>query len=117
MGRGLFARKDIEEGDFIIEYTGEKISTKTADETGSKYLFEIDKKWTLDGEGKENHARWINHACVPNAEADVKKGKILINAMRDIFEGEEITIDYGKEYFDEFIKPHGCRCPAEKHRQ
>jgi SET domain-containing protein len=99
-----------------MEYTGKKIPTKIADESGSKYLFEIDKKWTIDGEGQDNHARWINHACVPNAEADVKKGRILICAVRDIFKGEEVTIDYGQEYFDEFIKPHGCGCPAERHR-
>lgn len=116
MGWGLFARKDIAEGDFILEYTGTKIPTKVADASDSRYLFEIDSKWTIDGEGQENYARWINHSCVPNAEADVKKGKIVIHALRDIFEGEEVTIDYGQEYFDEFIKPFGCKCGAEKHR-
>lgn len=116
VGWGLFARETIPEGTFILEYTGKKISSQEADVSKGRYLFEVDKRWTLDGEGQENHARWINHSCVPNAEADVKKGKIFIHALRDIFEGEEITIDYGDEYFKEFIKPHGCKCPAERHR-
>jgi len=116
IGWGLFAREPIAEGDFILEYTGKKIPTKEANSSKGRYLFELDTKWTIDGEGQDNHARWINHACVPNAEAEVQKGKILIHALRDIFQGEEITIDYGQEYFDEFIKPHGCRCGAERHR-
>jgi hypothetical protein len=60
-------------------------------------------------------ARWINQACF-HVEADVKGGKILIHALRDIFEGEELSIDYGQEYFDEFIKPYACKCGAGTHR-
>lgn len=116
MGWGLFTREDIAQGDFILEYTGEKVPTKAADLSESKYLFEIDDVWTIDGVGQNNHARWINHACMPNVEAEVDNGKILIHALRDIYEGEELTIDYGEEYFDEFIKPYGCKCGAEKHR-
>jgi hypothetical protein len=115
-GWGLFAREDIGEGAFILEYTGTKVSTKIADVSGSKYLFELDDDWTIDGVGQENHARWINHACVPNVEAEIENDKILICALRDIFEGEELTIDYGEEYFDEYIKPFGCKCGADKHR-
>jgi uncharacterized protein len=115
-GWGLFARTQLAQGDFILEYTGVKIPTKTADATGSRYLFAMDEEWTIDGVGQQNHARWINHACVPNTEADVEDGKIMIHALRDIFQGEELTIDYGPEYFDEFIKPHGCKCGAATHR-
>jgi uncharacterized protein len=116
MGWGLFVRQPIAQGDFVLEYTGEKVSTKDADASKSKYLFEIDDEWTIDGVGQSNHARWINHACVPNVEADVRRGKILIHALRDIMPEEELTIDYGDEYFKEFIEPHGCKCGADKHR-
>jgi SET domain-containing protein len=117
MGWGLFAREPLTQGDLILEYTGEKIPTKTADATGSTYLFAVDEEWTIDGVVQSNHARWVNHACVPNLEAQVEEGKIFFYALRDIFPGEELTIDYGPEYFEEFIKPHGCKCPAEKHRE
>jgi len=116
-GLGLFAREDIKKGDFIIEYTGKKIPTKVADESDSRYLFEIDKKWTIEGPVPANTAGYINHACVPNVEAEIDEDDhINIHALRDIHTGEELTIDYGDEYYDEFIKPHGCKCGALKHR-
>ena len=109
-GLGLFAKVPIRKGDFILEYTGKRLPTAEADESDSKYLFEIDDTWTLDGDTKDNTARFINHDCHPNVEADVIDGKILIHAIRDIAVGEELTIDYDQEYFDEFIKPFGCKC-------
>lgn len=110
VGQGLFATDWIKKGDFILEYAGKKIPTKRADAMKSRYLFEIDRKWTIDGTTRANLARYINHSCAPNCEAEIKKGKILVYAVRDIAKGEELTIDYGEEYFDEFIRPVGCKC-------
>jgi SET domain-containing protein len=109
-GLGLFSRVAIPVGSFVAEYTGKRISTKEADALPTRYLFEIDREWTIDGSPRSNIARYINHACEPNCEADVKDGRIMLFAKRDIEAGEELTFDYGKEYFDEFIKPGGCRC-------
>ncbi len=116
VGKGLFATEVIPKGTFIIEYTGKKIPTKIADELDTRYLFELDDEWTIDGEDESNTARYINHSCDPNAEAEIEDDKILISAIKDIPAGEEITFDYGQEYFDEFIKPVGCKCAAKKHR-
>lgn len=110
IGDGLFASADVMRGDFIVEYTGTKISTALADVSRSRYLFELDNEWTIDGEVSSNIARYINHACEPNAEAEIHDDHILISATRDIKAGEEFTIDYGEEYFDEFIRPDGCKC-------
>jgi SET domain-containing protein len=41
----------------------------------------------------------------------VWKGKVILRALKAIEPGEEITYDYGDEYFELFIKPMGCRCP------
>lgn len=109
-GLGLYALEPIKKGAFIVEYTGKKIPTKVADELTTKYLFEINRTWTIDGSPRSNRARYINHSCAPNAESDVIKGQVLIFAIKNIAIGEEITFDYGEEYFDEFIKPMGCRC-------
>ncbi len=116
MGEGLFADADIAKGDFIVEYTGTKITTKAADALKTRYLFELDDEWTIDGETLSNTARYINHSCEPNAEAEIHDEHILISAIKNIKAEEEITIDYGDEYFDEFIKPVGCKCGAKKHR-
>ena len=120
-GLGLYARTDIAKGDFVIEYTGKLIPNKIADDMTGTYLFELNDTWTVDAEDESNTARYINHACVPNVEAEIEEGEdgqdhINIYALRDIHEGEELTIDYGEEYYDEFIKPHGCKCGALKHR-
>ncbi len=107
---GLFVRAPFRTGERVVEYTGKKIPTKVADELDTKYLFEIDEDWTIDGSPRTNTARYINHSCRPNCESDIRGGKIFIFALRNIREGEELTMDYGDEYFDEFIKPFGCRC-------
>lgn len=116
IGKGLYALAPIHEGEFIVEYTGNKIPTKVADEmTEARFLFEVDEDWTIDGEDEANTARYINHSCDPNAESEIHDGHILISALRDIAPGEEITMDYGLEYYDEFIRPVGCRCGARRH--
>lgn len=117
VGDGLFALVPIRKGDLILEYTGERLPTAIADERDSRYLFEIDEDWTIDGSATENTARYINHSCDPNTEAEIRDGRIMIDCIRDIAPGEEVTIDYDQEYFDEYIKPVGCKCTAKKHRK
>jgi len=109
-GLGLYAGENIKKGKFITLYTGKKITTKEADRVGGQYLFEINKRWTIDGKGRNNLARYINHSCLPNSETETRGHQIFIEAIKNIKEGEEITYDYGKEFFDEYIKPKGCRC-------
>src|SRR3989338_4746534 len=109
-GHGLFATSSLRKGDFILEYKGRNIPTTEADTSDSRYLFEIDGEWTIDGSPRFNIARYINHSCKPNCEADMRDSHILIYATRDIAKSEELSIDYGEEYFDEFIKPIGCKC-------
>jgi SET domain-containing protein len=110
VGQGLFARTPLAKDSFILEYIGKHIPSADADVSKSRFLFEIDDQWTIEGDVPENTARYINHACDPNTEAEIEDGKINIYAIRDIAPGEELTIDYGEEYFDEFIRPIGCRC-------
>jgi SET domain-containing protein len=115
-GLGLFATKPIAKRDYIVTYSGRRIPTKDAQTreryAGAKYMFEISRQWTIDGSSRRNVARYINHSCRPNAEAVLRKGKIVIVALRGIVPDDEITSDYGKDYFDLFIKPKGCRCAA-----
>ena len=69
---------------------------------------------------RKNIARYINHACRPNAESDVRprKRKVFIRAIKNIEPGEEINYDYGTDYFKAYLKPIGCKCDAcEKKRK
>jgi uncharacterized protein len=115
-GLGLFALKPVRRGEFIAYYSGRLISNKRADELWTKYLFEVNNRWTVDGSSRSNIARYINHSCKPNAEADVRKHKVFIAAIRTIHPGDEITYNYGRDYFNAFIKPHGCRCVGCKQK-
>jgi SET domain-containing protein len=111
-GLGLFAGEDIPKGTRIIEYVGHVLSNEEAAELRTRYLFQLDRKRLIDGSPRWNKARYINHRCRPNAEAGVKRGRVFITAIKKIKAGEEITYDYGKEYFDRYIKPRGCKCHA-----
>lgn len=116
-GLGLFTRVPMKKGDCIIEYVGNILTTEEeVNARGGQYLFEVSKKKTIDGSARSNTARYINHSCRPNAEVDIIKGRVFIYAKRAIKEGEELCYDYGKEFWNEYIKPKGCRCQkcAEK---
>ena len=115
-GLGLFATKPIKKGTKIIRYFGPLLDSrkKKDDAVENKYLFELNGRWTIDGSVRENIARYINHACRPNAESDVqpRKRKVFIRAIKNIEPGEEINYDYGTDYFKAFLKPMGCKCEA-----
>lgn len=111
-GLGLFAGRDFKKDETIIEYTGEVITDDEAQRRGGQYLFELNDEWTIDGKGRNNIARYINHSCSPNCYPTLTddETQVFIYAKRCIKVGEELTYDYGKYFFDTIIKPKGCRC-------
>ncbi len=110
-GFGLRALRPFRKGEQVIEYIGIKRKNADVEENTTKYLFDLDNGYTIDGSPRWNIARYINHSCVPNAESDVVRGRVFISAIKPIAAGDEITYDYGKEYFDEFITKEKCLCP------
>jgi hypothetical protein len=121
-GLGLFATKPIKKGAKIVRYFGPLLDCKKKkhDAIENKYLFELNNRWTIDGSVRKNIARYINHACKPNAESDVsaRKRKVVIRAIKNIEPGDEINYDYGTDYFKAYLKPIGCKCAAcEKKRK
>jgi SET domain-containing protein len=111
-GLGLFALAPIRKGAFIIEYWGKRVSSEEADELRTRYLFELNDRWTLDGSDRRNTARYINHSCKPNAVAYAEKGSIRIYAKKNIQPGDEITYNYGRRYFEVFLRTRGCKCAS-----
>lgn len=117
-GLGLFATQAIRKGRTIVEYNGRRIPTAQAgpleSERRNSYLFEINKQWTIDGSSRKNLARYVNHSCKPNAEAVLRRAtrRLEYVAARRIEPGEEITVDYGEDYYRIFLAERGCRCAA-----
>jgi uncharacterized protein len=109
-GLGLFTKNPIPRGKLVVEYTGRLLPAEEAYRKGGRYLFEVNSRWIIDGAGRENISRYINHSCRPNCEPRTRGKKVLIYALRKIRAGEELSYDYGKEYFDDLILPTGCKC-------
>lgn len=109
-GLGLFALEPIPEKACVIEYIGKMLTNEEYLKSNSRYLFDVGKGRILDGSPRWNKARYINHSCAPNCEADIHKGRIYIRALRDIEPGEELAYNYGEEYFDQYLGKN-CLCP------
>ena len=111
-GRGLFSSRPIKKGTRLVEYTGRLLSDAECYTSRSKYLFAINDEKMIDGWVKGNTARYINHSCRPNCEIEIRGGRIYVMAARPIKADEELTFDYGDEYFEDRIRPQGCKCVA-----
>jgi hypothetical protein len=110
-GLGLFAMRSYKKGERIIEYFGRTLNRGDEYTSRSKYLFEVSTRRTIDGATRANFARYMNHSCCPNCATEIERGRIYVDAVKKIKKGEELTYDYGEEYFNEHIRPYGCRCP------
>jgi len=122
---GVYARRVIPDGTHIVEYLGRRITKAAARQRelqrierlrrggdGSVYIFELNRRYDLDGSGRENIARLINHSCAPNCRAENIRGRIVIIARREILAGEELTFDYGYPFSEWPLHP--CRCGAAR---
>src|SRR5215218_3432749 len=113
-GLGLFAAESIAKRTYIVEYSGRRLNNKQAEAMeakNSKYLYEVNNRWTIDGSSRKNIGRYANHSCRPNCETDRRRdGKVFIRAIKNIQPGDEITYNYGRDYVSWFIKPYGCKC-------
>jgi len=101
-GKGVFAEEEIKKGEDIIEYNGDKINSDEGDaradeqlNKGHLYIFKLNEEFDIDGDIKDNTAKFINHSCDPNCETVIYDEKeILIVALKDIKKDEELTFDY-----------------------
>jgi SET domain-containing protein len=122
-GKGVFALRPIARGERIIEYKGEVISWREAlrrhphdpADPNHTFYFHVDDERVIDAKVGGNAARWINHACEPNCQADeTDDGRIFIRALRDLTPGEELFYDYGliidERYTPKLKKEYACRC-------
>jgi uncharacterized protein len=90
----------------------EVITSVEASRSRGKYLFTLDERRAVDGKGRCNRARYVNHSCRPNAAGYTYGRRIWICALRAVATGEQITLDYGAEYLAAHFGPQGCRCES-----
>jgi SET domain-containing protein len=112
-GFGLFATDVINKKKFIVEYKGRRLNNEQAEKLearGNRYLYEINSRWTIDGTTRRNLGRYANHSCRPNAESHRLNGKVILRAIKTIRPGDEITYNYGSDYFKNVITASGCKC-------
>lgn len=112
-GKGVFAQKKIKKGETIFILKGKIRKWKVVDEESSQY----GPNWV--GIGKDT---WLdvvspgiftNHSCNPNGGI---KGSVTIVALRNINEGEEITIDYSTTEIDKLWHMK-CSCGEKNCRK
>jgi len=112
-GTGLFARADIATGTHVLEYVGERVTKEESLRRRLEdnfFVFTVTDEFDIDGAVDWNPARFINHSCAPNCEAEMKDEHIWIIALRDIKAGEELTFNYGYDLED--YEDHPCHCGA-----
>ena len=110
-GLGVFARTRLSKGTRVIEYTGERIDKRESNRRcalGNECIFYLNEQFNLDGNAEWNPARFVNHSCSPNCDAEWTEGGIWIIAGRDVDACEEITFNYGYDLQD--IRDHPCHC-------
>jgi uncharacterized protein len=114
-GTGVFARVEIAEGTKVLEYVGERLTKEESlrrRQDGNFFVFTVTDDFDIDGDVDWNLARFINHSCAPNCEAEEDDERIWIIALRRIRAGEELTFNYGYDLQD--YEEHPCRCGARE---
>jgi SET domain-containing protein len=109
-GLGLFTLRPVRAGGRVVEYVGTVITSEEAGRSRSKYLFTLDERSAIDGKGRGNLARYVNHSCRPNSAGYTYGRRIWICALRAVAAGEQITIDYGADYLAAHFGREGCQC-------
>jgi hypothetical protein len=130
-GYGVFAARDLPKGITVLEYRGRRLTHAQADrlygndvESGHTFLFTLNERYLIDASVGGNLARWINHSCRPNCRAwvvehpsgDPRRDRVVIETLRPIRRGEELTYDYGIEleqrHTPKLKRIWACRCGA-----
>ena len=126
-GRGLFASQNIKKGFQIIEYVGDKVTKREGDRRADKqinrakknknngmvYIFELNKRYDIDGDVSYNYARLINHSCNPNCEVVIDNNHLWISAIKNIKKNHELSYNYGYSYDTDYDE-HKCKCGSSK---
>jgi hypothetical protein len=121
-GFGLFARKPIQTDSIVGEYTGnveprrddapdDETEYHTSISIGTDATDEV-TAW-IDATRTGSVARFINHSCNANchfweSRCGMRSRVVYVGTIRDIEAGEELTFNYGSDWFED--ADHVCLC-------
>ena len=112
---GVFTAQVIPASVRVIEYTGERIGYREAEQRRERpylYLFWVAPGRLIDGAVGGSGAEFINHSCEPNVAVDIVDGHVFFISLREIASGEELLLDYRVRADDNDAPPMPCRCGA-----
>jgi len=115
IGYGVFAKQKLFKGAFIGEYLGLIRKYKPKIHAKNSYCFEyviggdLETSFTIDAQDQGNFTRFINHHpdgnCDPIFVFHQGIMKMILITNRGISKGEEITYDYGPDYWGQREAP------------
>lgn len=119
-GKGLFSAVSFREGQLITMIYGEEITAneciRRENEESNVYIFYKDEDIYIDA-ADNTHLRYLNHSCNYNCDIDEdENGNLILYAIEDIAEGEELTIDYGYEEIYDFCSCLDCDNKSNSHK-
>lgn len=114
-GKGIFARKVIDAGIIIGDYTGKVIPMADENNYGKDehlYLMYYSDEALIYPDLSKPGIYLLNHSCTPNCWMYTYKGHTLFFSLRKIFPGEELTVSYLLSPLDKNCKncTHSCDC-------
>lgn len=131
-GKGVFCLMQIKTEDVIAIYTGEKltdlfeVTRRTKQRPAGHTMFACYKSNSgelvvVDGAIGGNSTRFINHGCDPNCQFQTDGKNVIVCAIKDIFPGEELLLDYALESIAESVSEeealaYACKCGSPKCR-
>lgn len=114
LGKSVFAGRPFKKGDVITQFTGPLVhkSDLPEDYKGEDDRFvQIGAELFMGPSGDVDDL--INHSCEPNAGLKFDGNEVLLVALENIAEGDEITWDYSTTMFENRWKMRcDCRKPA-----
>jgi uncharacterized protein len=116
-GKGVFAKRDIAAGTIIGDYLGMVVPGEDGhkyEDESNFYTMYLSEEASIIPDLTKEGIHFINHSCAPTCWMYVYEGHTLYVAIRKIFAGEEITVDYMLDPLDKTCSPCTdiCHCGA-----
>lgn len=107
-GRGVLAGRAFQKNTEVLQFFGEIRDRDTFDDL--TYALQIGPREFISASGDFDD--FVNHSCEPNCGMhETKDKRVVLFALREIGENEEITFDYAMSQSGRFLE-FECQCGA-----